>query len=264
MPETTSVDVLASQRKTLVEVEFKTGAQEGQFRAHFSTLNKVDSDADVTFPGAFPDGKQVPISAYGHQSWMGALPVGKGAVKSDEETAWVDGAFFLDTSAGRDTYQTVKQLGGLQEWSYGYQPLEYSIDPKELEPFPGAQRILKRLDVYEVSPVLKGAGVGTRTDYVKATLAEHAERVLADAQAFTARTRSLAGLRAKEGRALSAASRDRLTGLKEALQMAVSELDDLLSSVTDEGKSPSSQAVMKAFLGYQKLQADLRAAGITT
>jgi hypothetical protein len=158
------------QRKTLDAVELKAG-DEGAFRATFATLAPaVDKDGDVTLPGAFPVGKQVPISAYGHASWQGALPVGIGTIGADSQTAWVSGRFFLDTTGGRDTYLTVKHQSevGLGSWSYGYEVQSWSYDPAELRNYPSATRILKKVDVFEVSPVLVAAGLGTRTDYVKA------------------------------------------------------------------------------------------------
>lgn len=153
-------------RKSLA-VEWKDVAQ-GTFRAKFATLGVVDKDKDVTFEGAFPDGKTVPISAYGHQSWTGALPVGKGVISSDAEGAYIDGGFFLGTPQGQATYETLKQLGPMQEWSYGYQVLEASFDEAVLAKYPGAMRGLLKLDVFEVSPVLMGAGVDTQTENIKA------------------------------------------------------------------------------------------------
>ena len=140
----------------------KAGSEEtGEFSAIFSTLNVIDHDGDVTVPGAFKDGQAVRISYWGHR-W-GDLPVGKGVIHSDEEKAWVDGAFFLDTAGGSETYKTVKNLGELQEWSYGFDILKRSwgkFEDQEVQ-------FLEGLEVYEVSPVLLGAGIGTGTTAIK-------------------------------------------------------------------------------------------------
>lgn len=157
-----------SETKTL-RVAVKD-AEQGQVEAVFATLNVVDHDGDVTVPGAFKDGQQVRISAYGHGSWTGALPVGKGVIRSSESEAVLQGEFFMDTQHGRDTFLTVKQLGDLGEWSYGYDVLD-----SEEGDFEGKQvRFLKSLDVLEVSPVLLGAGIGTRTLAAKAADAKTA------------------------------------------------------------------------------------------
>lgn len=155
------------QRKTLATIEWKAD-KPGAFRATFATLAPVvDHDKDVTLPGAFKNGQKVIISAYGHASWEGALPVGTGAISSNASKAWVDGQFFMDTTAGKETHGTVKALGPLAEFSYGYEVLDASFDPAELAAYPEAKRILKKLDVFEVSPVLKGAGIGTGLDFIK-------------------------------------------------------------------------------------------------
>lgn len=135
--------------------------QEGTFEAVFATFNVIDRDGDVTKPGAFRDGQKVRISAWGH-NW-GVLPVGKGVIHADEEKAWVEGRFFLDTEGGLDTYRTVKGLEELQEWSYGFDILKGTEGEFEGE----RVRYLEALDVYEVSPVMLGAGIGTRTTGIK-------------------------------------------------------------------------------------------------
>src|SRR5690606_17071896 len=96
---------------------------------------------------------------YGHTSWDGALPVGKGTIRQTSKEAIFEGQFFLDTTAGRDTFVTVKELGSLGQWSYGYDALEYSFGEHDGQHV----RFLSKQKVHEVSPVLLGAGVGTRT-----------------------------------------------------------------------------------------------------
>ncbi len=154
-------------QKLIGPLELKADAP-GTFTATIATLNTVDRDGDVTFPGAFPVGAHVVVSAYGHRSWAGALPVGKGVIGADDSTAWLDGRFILETDAGGDTYRVVKALGRLQEWSYAFDVVE-GITPIDdrLRPYPTARRGLLKLDVHEVSPVLRGAGIGTRTEYIK-------------------------------------------------------------------------------------------------
>ena len=66
--------------KSLGRFEVKD-ADKGQVAAVFSTFDVVDLDGDVTKSGAFEDGAEVVISAYGHQSWQGMLPVGKGTIR---------------------------------------------------------------------------------------------------------------------------------------------------------------------------------------
>lgn len=153
---------MGNRKEFRAPIELKEAdGQEGTFEAVFATFNVIDLDGDVTKPGAFRDGQKVRISAWGH-NW-GDLPVGKGVIHADEEKAWVEGRFFLDTSPGADTYRTVKGLEELQEWSYGFDILKSGQGE-----FEGEQvRFLEALDVYEVSPVMLGAGIGTRTTGIK-------------------------------------------------------------------------------------------------
>ena len=142
-------------------LEIKGDGASGEFRAIFARFNVIDHDGDVTVPGAFTDGQKVRIAYWGHR-WQD-LPVGRGEINSDGEKAWVDGRFFLDTQAGKETYQTVKNLAELQQWSYGF-------DVQESDPgtFDGKDVLfLRKLDVHEVSPVLLGAGIGTETVAIK-------------------------------------------------------------------------------------------------
>ncbi len=141
-----------------LRVEIKD-ADRGEVAAIFSTFDVVDSDRDVTKAGAFEDGAEMAISAYGHTSWSGALPVGKGRIRTTAKEAILEGQFFLDTVAGRDTFTVVKELGPLGQWSYGFDVTEESYGEHEGQ----RVRFLKGLKVHEVSPVLLGAGVNTRT-----------------------------------------------------------------------------------------------------
>ena len=158
----------------------------------------------------------------------------------------MDGQFFLDTEHGKQTYLTVKGLGDLQEWSYGYYPAKYSYGEFEKQQV----RFLEDLDSIEASPVMLGAGEGTGTDMIKGlngglTPPDPADQVLAGLEAFKARVTSLAGVRAKEGRTLSTANVARLKGHREALAEIVGDLDALLADTEPKGllALPSDVAV---------------------
>jgi hypothetical protein len=157
--------ILELARKQLSRVEIKDAAK-GDVSAVFSTFNVRDSDGDVTLPGAFEEGAPVVISSYNHTSWGGNRPVGKGKIRTTKSEAILDGRFFMDTVDGRETFEVVKGLAesSLGEWSYGF-----DIEEAESGTFDGDEvQFLKRLKVFEVSPVLRGAGINTRTLAVKA------------------------------------------------------------------------------------------------
>lgn len=153
---------MSSAERKAITLSLKD-ADQGTVTAVFATFNVVDKDGDITLPSAFEDGARVVISAYGHSSWSGILPVGKGVIRTIGNEAILEGRFFLNTTVGREHFEVVKEMGEDQQWSYGFEVVEAEV-PKDGE----ARRILKRVKVFEVSPVLVGAGVGTRTVAVKA------------------------------------------------------------------------------------------------
>jgi HK97 family phage prohead protease len=162
--ETERRSQVVMQRKTITSGSLQLKQeQEGEFSAVFATLNVIDKDGDVITPGAITNGQRVRISAYNHSSWGNALPVGKGVVTEQGEELVVDGQFFLDTQAGAETYKTVKNLEALTEYSFGFDVTD--AEPGQMD----GQRVrfLKGLNIYEVSPVLLGAGVNTRTVDIK-------------------------------------------------------------------------------------------------
>jgi phage head maturation protease len=229
------------ERKGIVAFEFKA-EKEGSFRATFSRFNVVDRDGDVTMPDAFEKGQEVRIAQWGH-NW-GSPVIGKGAIDFDGERAWVDGEFFLETTAGKDTYLAVKALGALQEWSYGFAIKERSFG--EFGEPPQHVQFLRRLDVFEVSPVMIGAGIGTGTDAIKgATLAAESDAVLAAVTGLADRLKSLAEMRAKEGRTLSTANRERLKAHRESLRVIADDLDALIAATEPEdGKGADMSALL--------------------
>lgn len=243
---------MESERK-LATLELKADGPEGSFRATFSTLNVVDLDGDVTLPGAFQDGKEVLISQYGHQ-W-GSLPAGKGVIHADDNAAWVDGQFFLDTTHGKDTYTTVKNLATVQEFSYGFQVMKASYGEQD-----GKQvRFLEAVDVFEVSPVMRGAGMNTGLQSIKGamTLEDESEAALTASTAVVRRLKSLADLRAKEGRTLSAANRARLSRQLEALAAMQEEISKLLEETEPESDPKSADDMAGEFARFMRLESRL-------
>lgn len=151
-------------RKSLSGIEIKD-AEQGKIRAVFATLNVIDHDGDVTLPGAFTDGAEVRISVWNHGSWgPNLLPVGKGTIREEGNEAILEAQFFMGTEAGRDHFTVVKELGPLCEWSYGY-----DVEDSERGTKDGKEvTFLKQVTTHEVSPVILGAGLNTRTLAAKA------------------------------------------------------------------------------------------------
>lgn len=220
----------------------------GSVKAVFATLGVIDHDGDIILPGAVENGAKVRISAYGHASWNGVLPVGKGTIAEIGNELVFDGAFFLDMASGSETYKAVKNLGDLGEWSFGFDVAEKDMITDEAT---GREvRRLKKLKIYEVSPVLLGAGLGTRTTAIKSLgtegipYQEHAETLLEDVSDFVKRSQSIADLRQEKGKdPASEKNRDGLKALASKLTEAAGELTRLATTGSEaEVKALNAEA----------------------
>lgn len=207
-------------------------ADKGLVEAVFATFDVVDLDGDVTLKGAFDDGAPVRISAFGHGSWSGLLPVGKGVIRTTDTEAVLEGNFFMNTAHGRDTFETVKQLGDLAEWSYSLDDVEAEYG----EMAGKSVRYLKRVTgITEVSPVLRGAGIGTRTLAVKGqqTFVDEATAVLAAVASLGERAAGVMAMRAEKGKGLGAESAALLGQVEAQLEHLRDVLTPVPSSTAD-------------------------------
>ena len=175
-------------------------SEAGTGRARIAQLSAVDSDGDTYARGAFGwkegGGQWVQILPAHDRR---AMPLGKAWIFEEGDWALADLYLNMETQPGKDWHATLKfdlaKGEPVQEWSYGYQVIDADYQLR------GEQRVqvLKRLDVDEISPVIRGAGVGTGTITIKsaelkaekftalvAGLGELAEALPDDASAISA------------------------------------------------------------------------------
>ncbi len=214
--------------------EIKNLTDEGTGEAVIATLGVVDKDGDFTEPGAF--GKQLAKLAGAHD-W-GAPTIGIAEIEERGSDVVAKFRFNLSMPSAVEWHQAVKfnsEHGVKQEWSYGYDILESGekeIDGERI-------RLLKDLRAHEVSPVMIGAGIGTRTLEVKAgslPLGEEFARLIDLIEAFEQRAKSLTDLRTTQGRnhPISLTNVDRL----KALATRLTTLQDELSGLLRRGEQP--------------------------
>lgn len=242
------------ERKLFKLSNLKFGDEPGTFSAVFATMNVEDHDGDVTLNGAFGS-QNVILSQYNHGSWgsgAAALPIGVGTIFEKGDDAIISGEFNMDSEDAVKTYKTIKYLhdkGRTQEWSYALPEVEYDFADKDGH----RVRLLKKIKVPEVSPVLMGAGINTRLLGIKQgkRLIDALKDVVEEVEVVTERVKTVREMREEEGRTLAKATTEEALKLVERLLSVVKELE-LVRPEPDEDHA------MIEFLRFQKLLADRR------
>ena len=151
--------------KRLPAVDIKVDAEQGIIEAYVSIFNNVDLGGDKILPGAFADSlkKKLPKGVWSH-NWD--QPVAKTVeAKEDEKGLYIKGQFNLDTQRGKEAFSDIK-FGIIDEFSIGFRIQEYSWEKD------GEQedeiRVIKKIKLYEWSPVLAGMNPDTELVGVKA------------------------------------------------------------------------------------------------
>lgn len=200
--------------------------ENGQGLARIAILSAIDHDGDTYTPGAFA------WKEGGHQ-WTQilpahdrkAMPLGKARVYEEGDAAFAELNLNLSSETGREWHSALKfdlaKGAPIQEWSYGFGVVDAAYEQRGSERI----RVLKRLDVHEVSPVVRGAGVGTGTLAMKSRggFAAQIDAVIAEIDDIVARAGSVKALRDAEGRDMSKARLDQLTELKRRLDALLAE-----------------------------------------
>ena len=240
--------------KVNLDTDFKA-LSKGEGSARIAQFNVIDSDGDVTLPGAFGEQHVNLLPAHDRM----APRLGKGILKEDGSFAVAEFKFNLAPEAitAKEWHSSLvfDQKNGqpLQEWSYGFNIIDQSFGE-----FNNQQvRFLKALKVHEISPVLRGAGVGTETLAIKGKnenmsfvqQTKLASASLADVKAFIVRSRSLADVKANEGKSLSDDKLETLGLFKTSLDEVLSGYEELMAGIGDEEKDVD--AVMAAYVQYQ-------------
>jgi HK97 family phage prohead protease len=134
---------------------------QGLISGYASTFNGVDSYGDSIAPGAFAASlaKGMPVMLWSHDR---AAPVGRWTeAKEDGRGLRVTGELNLKTAAGRDAFEALR-AGDLNGLSIGFR-----VPPGGAE-IKGGIRLLKQVDLAEVSIVTIPADPAARVDTVKA------------------------------------------------------------------------------------------------
>lgn len=196
----------------------------GHGLAQLATLSAVDHDGDTYAPGAFTwkeGGVQWAPMLPAHD--RSKMPFGKSRIYEEGGVAFAELLLNLETDTGKEWHSHLKfdlATGKpAQEWSYGFGTVEATYEQRGEDRI----RVLKRVDVHEVSPVVRGAGIGTATLTMKGhgSFADQIEATVAAIDDIVERAGDIAKLRSAEGRDMSKARLDQLVQLKARLDQLI-------------------------------------------
>lgn len=149
-------------------LEVKALTEEGTFEGYASIFGNTDAYGEKVEPGAFVDGlakaqreRRTVKMLWNHDPMQ---PIGVwDNLEEDKKGLWGKGRLVLDVPKAREVHALMKAgaIGGL---SIGYQVIDAAPD--------GNVRALKKLDLYEVSPVTFPANSRAKISAVKATVSD--------------------------------------------------------------------------------------------
>lgn len=125
----------------------------GIIEAYVSFFGNVDSYGDVVEKGAFAESIAKHFPRYPKGVWAHdwTQPIAKTLeIKEDDQGLYVKGQLLLDIQKAKEAYILIKE-GVVTDFSFGYEVDEAVIDEST------GVRLLKKLTIYEWSPVLVGA-----------------------------------------------------------------------------------------------------------
>lgn len=171
-PPSTGKSTRSSSMQTKSFQPHIKSASQGKATFRIARFDEVDKDGDVTLPGFFGQqhAQMVPAHDWNH------VPIGKALIYEDAEGGLADVKFNLAIPEAKAWYDAIvfdlANPPALQQHSYGYEVLEGGSKRGDfkgrqvrfLTPRPDGTAGVK---VFEVSPVLQGAGVDTHTVSVK-------------------------------------------------------------------------------------------------
>jgi len=145
--------------KTSISFDETKAEQKGIIEAYVSIFDNVDLGGDKIIKGAFKESlkKKPPIGVWMH-NWD--EPIAKTIIaREDDKGLYIKGQFIEGVQKADEAYKLIKG-GVINEFSIGYRVLE---DEWEED----GTRILKKLRLYEWSPVLAGMNPDTELIGIK-------------------------------------------------------------------------------------------------
>jgi HK97 family phage prohead protease len=165
-----------TQQYKALQGQFNIDEAQGVVECFVAGIGNKDSVGDIIVPGAFTDSlkRRKPRVVWGH-NWnepigkvleMYEVPPSDPRLPMKMRAAGIGGLyakvqFNLKSERGRQAFADVAFFGEEQEWSIGYKTLDADFDPQR------QANVLKKVELYEASPVLHGANQLTGTISIK-------------------------------------------------------------------------------------------------
>jgi hypothetical protein len=149
-------------------IEQKEEKDQGIIEAYVSIFDNVDLVGDIIRRGAFVESlrKKLPKGVWMHNWEEPIAKTLKG--EEDDKGLFIRAQFNLETQRGRESFSDIK-FGIIDEFSIGFKILDYEWDEND-------NRIIKKVRLYEWSPVLAGANPDTQLINVKDNKKEKKDR----------------------------------------------------------------------------------------
>ena len=165
-----------TQQYKALQGQFNIDEAQGVVECFVAGIGNKDSVGDIIVPGAFNESlkRRKPRVVWGH-NWnepigkvleMYEVPPSDPRLPIKMRAAGIGGLyakvqFNLKSERGRQAFADVAFFGEEQEWSIGYKTLDADFDPQR------QANVLKKVELYEASPVLHGANQLTGTISIK-------------------------------------------------------------------------------------------------
>lgn len=231
----------------------------GSFEGYTSVFGTVDAVGDTVDKGAYKD--TIPqFLKRGFVSWAHnwAEPIGLiTEAREDEHGLFIKGVFHSDPDSQRYRLRVKERLDHkkFMGLSIGYKALE--VEPRKVRKYRNAwgeetdmARALKKVQLFESALVMVPAEEHSGVTGIKAydggyipSFEEHTRHVQVDVEEWHERLKAvIAYADAKEGRAISAARRARISSVAEALRLAAQEIDAMLDETNGASRQDDDEA----------------------
>ena len=164
MKERKKVPAGTAEHKLLTAKIISELDADGTFEAVVAVTGELDYDDDIIEPGSLLNsGVKMFLNAWGHN--YREEPYGTLTLREENEQFIAKGQLMLDLPQGARMRTIMQHAGDVLEFSIGYRAVKRFYE--ELDEYPYVVRHIQEIEIYEVSPVTKGAQPGSRLIGVK-------------------------------------------------------------------------------------------------